>query len=101
MVIININFHFNSADSLTKRFHHKKLREARELHALGGQRAVVMYFKDTRAEEGLGFWGDESSLSGTEGADEVHNDAIWSSHGAMHTPRSVRLLSLRTSKSRC
>lgn len=47
-----------------------------------------------RVEEMLGLWGDESSFSGTEGAERVHNDAIWSSHGAMHTLRLDRLLSL-------
>lgn len=52
----------------------------------GGQRAAQRYaVKDTGAEERLGFGGHESNLSGTEGADTVHNDAIWSSHGAMHT----------------
>lgn len=32
---------------------------------------------------------DESGLSGAKGAKMVHNDAIWSSHGAMHT-HSIR-----------
>lgn len=52
----------------------------------GGERAAQRYaVKDTGAEERLGYGGHESNLSGTEGADTVHNDAIWSSHGAMHT----------------
>ena len=48
-------------------------------------RAVEYHALRDRVEERLRFWGDKSSLSGTAGADEVHNDAIWSSHGAMRT----------------